>query len=82
MPSFVVIITLLSFLSFLYATKAFLHEAHGLQLVTAPFGGSISRMTQQFLRVCIAALFTGLSLVSVLMSLALVWLSLQPGMLG
>lgn len=82
MPSFVVIITLLSLLSFLYAMKGFFQETHQLQAVTGPFGGSISRMTQQVLRVCVAALFTGLSLVSVLMSLGLVWLSLQPSMLG
>jgi hypothetical protein len=82
MPSFVIIITMLSLLSFLYATKAFVQEAHHLQLATAPFGGGISRMMQQVLRVCIAALFTALSLVSLLMSLGLVWLSMQPGMVG
>ncbi|HET9240002.1 MAG TPA: hypothetical protein VFO10_22260 [Oligoflexus sp.] len=82
MPSFVIIITALSVLSFLYAMKAFLHEGHQLQRMTAPFGGSIPRMAQQVLRVSIAALFTALALVSVLMSLGLVWLSMQPGFVG
>jgi hypothetical protein len=82
MPSFVIIITTLSLLTFLYATKAFMQEAHHLQLATAPFGGNMSRMIQQVLRVCIAALFTALALVSLLMSLGLVWLSMQPGFVG
>lgn len=82
MPSFVIIITMLSLLSFLYALKTFVYEAHHLQLVTAPFGGNISRMVQQVLRLSIAALFMALTLVSVLMSLGLVWLSMQPGFVG
>ncbi len=82
MPSFVVIISLLSLMSFLYSLKVFNQEAHSLQLVTEPFGGNLNRMVEQVLRVCIAALFTALSLISVLMSLALVWLATQPGLLG
>lgn len=82
MPSFVVIISLLSFMSFLYALKVFNQEAHQLQLVTEPFGGNLNRMMEQVLRVCTAALFTALSLISVLMSMALAWLALQPGMVG
>lgn len=82
MPSFVVIISMLSVLSFLYAMKVFNQEVHRLQMVTQPFGGSANHMVQQALRVCMAALFTALSLVSVLMSGALIWLALQPGLVG
>jgi hypothetical protein len=82
MPSFVVIISLLSLMSFLYSMKVFNQEAHRLELVTRPLGGTVPRMVEQVLRVCIAALFTALSLISVLMSLALIWLALQPAVVG
>lgn len=82
MPSFVVLISMLSFMSFLYSMKVFHQEAHRLQLVTQPFGGNLNRMMEQVIRLCTAALFTALSLCSVMMSGALVWLAMQPGFLG
>jgi len=82
MPSFVAIITLLSLLSFLYAAKIFSEEIHRLQSVTQPFGGSINHLMEQVLRISMASLLTVLSLVSVMMSCALIWLAMQPSMVG
>lgn len=82
MPSFVVIISLLAFMSFLYSMKVFNLEVHRLQMVTEPFGGNLNRMMEQILRLCTAALFTALSFASLLLSAALAWLATQPGLVG
>lgn len=82
MPSFVAIITLLSLLSFVYAMKIFSEEVHRLQTVTQPFGGSMNRLMEQMLRISMASLLTALSLVSVMVSCALIWLAMQPSMVG
>jgi hypothetical protein len=82
MPTFVVIISLLSLLSFAYSISIVNQEIHRFQMVTQPFGGTLERMVEQVTRLTISLIFTGLSLATVFMSAALVWLALQPTMVG
>lgn len=82
MPTFVVFITILSLFSLRYALGILNQEMHRMRMVVEPFGGSIERMTEQVIRLTLALTFALVGLLSVALSIALAWLSLQPQLLG
>ncbi len=82
MPLLVVAITMLSLMSFVYSMGLLNHELHSLHALSQPFGGGINRVTEQFARLSLSVLFMALSLLSVFISAALLWLATQPTMVG
>jgi hypothetical protein len=75
MPAYVIIIAVLSTLSFLYAFRALGQEVR-LQSISQPFGGTQQRRMDQALRLSMSGLFTALALLSMMISGVLIWLSL------
>jgi|GEM_PF-5597994 len=82
MSMIVIIISLLSLVSFEYALNLSVQEIRSFRMVTQPFGGGLDHISEHAFKLCVAVLMLSFSLLFIAVSAALLWLSLQPTLLG